>query len=98
MVTTTLSPDCVRRAGWTSVPAPLTQPPPWNQTSTGRLRSVLVGVHTLRYRQSSFQLAGLPGRQKTAACTHSLPGLVASRTSFDGVTDCGAFQRCGGEA
>src|SRR3954452_12238958 len=90
-----LWPHSVSRAGCTSVPAPFTQPPPWNQTSTGSLRSTLRGVQTLRYRQSSFQLAGDPGRQKTAACTHSLPGLVAARTPDHGETGCGGFQRSG---
>src|SRR3954471_17278975 len=93
-----LWPHSVNRTGWMSVPAPLTHPPPWNHTSTGVFALTVRGAKTLRLRQSSFQLAGEPGRQNTAACTHSGPGRVAARMPVHGATRCGGCHRPGGAA
>ena len=58
---------------------PLTKPPPWIHTITGRLSPCCprAGVQTLSVRQ--FSLVGLPTRGlRPVSCMHCGPGLVAS--------------------
>src|SRR4026207_1818793 len=73
-------------------PLPPVKPPPWIQTITGNFDFFVAaaGAHTLRNRQSSDMAAVEPGQ---ARCGQSAQSLVASRTSFHGVTGCGGRQR-----
>src|SRR6478736_2502248 len=73
-------------------PLPPVKPPPCIQTITGNFDCLVAvaGVHTFKKRQSSDWIDVEPVQ---ARCGQSAQGLVASRTSFHGVTGCGGRQR-----
>src|SRR5215467_12032664 len=64
------------------------KPPPWSHTMTGKRVRAGTGVHTLRYRQSSVELATM-----TSDCGQRLPGAVALRVPVHGEAGCGGRQR-----
>src|SRR2546421_12945777 len=73
-------------------PLPPVKPPPWIQTITGNFDFLVAaaGAHTLRKRQSSEMVAVEPGQARWGQLGQS---LLASRTSFHGVTGCGGRHR-----
>src|SRR6266496_1621882 len=73
-------------------PLPLTRPPPWMNTCTGRLSRAVVpaGRHTLMTRQSSVSLRGPFVLGRTG---HGFPNWVTSRTPVHVAADCGGHHR-----
>src|SRR5258708_1542362 len=74
-----------------TVPAPQPKPPPCTNTMTGALSGCGLGVHTLRYRQSSPSGATLKGG-KSCDCAHAFPGALA-RGELHAGAGAGGFQR-----
>src|ERR1700750_1867576 len=75
---------------------PVTKPPPWIHTITGRLSAPRprAGVQTLRVRQ--FSLVGLPTcGLGPVSCMHCGPGLVASSVPDHFAAGCGGCHRNG---
>src|SRR5215469_6839577 len=92
MLTTTSFP-VVASSELSALPFPMTKPPPWMCTRTGRFAPAAVpcGAQTLRYRQFSVPPVGNPG---TGNCwTHSLPNEVACSVVVQGAGGCGGCQR-----
>src|SRR5215469_9534938 len=72
-------------------PEPITKPPPWMCTITGRPADAFTpeGAQTLMNRQFSLPPAGNPGN----CCAHSLPYAVACKVDDQGAGGCGGRQR-----
>ena len=100
MVTTTTSPRRTKELPLYQgvAPVPLTNPPPWIQTMTGRRASSSAGVCTLRVRQSSSMSSEDEPRSppsRLPGCHEDGPKAVASRVPAHGSGGWGGRSRRG---
>src|SRR6516225_3178295 len=89
---TTVAPSATSGAGSKSLLSPVTIPPPWIHTMTGKCEPACwwLGVKTFRYRQSSDMLAW---PNSVAGCGQCGANRVASRTPDQLAPGCGGCHR-----